>query len=259
MFHIRNDSINDYRHDYTARFDDRRCGGKDGRSDFLHFFSIRTSRLFIARGNFSGTVRLRFPTKLTFRRACAIVYRRRVIDVWLQNGHARAITKCARVVCQKTKGKIAGRRHPGFFSRSIYWNRLETDPPIRDHGPKEQGESVYRDMGNVSGIRVRPRKRILYRTRIDDTDFLSFSVLIRLIAAYKYSIIRVIECCSMTLGGDVAGRETKENVRPFTRPFLEKLRYRRLRLPFLPYLSLCAHTAIHRARFSFTTTADSCK
>lgn len=115
MFHIRNDSINDYRHDYTARFDDRRCGGKDGRSVFLHFFSIRTSRLFIARGNFSGTVRLRFPTKLTFRRACAIVYRRRVIDVWLQNGHARAITKCARVVCQKTKGKIAGRRHPGFF------------------------------------------------------------------------------------------------------------------------------------------------
>lgn len=106
---------------------------------------------------------------------------------------------------------------PWVFSRSIYWNRLETDPPIRDHGPKEQGESVYRDMGNVSGIRVRPRKRILYRTRIDDTDFLSFSVLIRLIAAYKYSIIRVIECCSMTLGGDVAGRETKENVRPFTR------------------------------------------
>lgn len=148
---------------------------------------------------------------------------------------------------------------PWVFSRSIYWNRLETDPPIRDHGPKEQGESVYRDMGNVSGIRVRPRKRILYRTRIDDTDFLSFSVLIRLIAAYKYSIIRVIECCSMTLGGDVAGRETKENVRPFTRPFLEKLRYRRLRLPFLPYLSLCAHTAIHRTRFSFTTTADSCK
>lgn len=101
------------------------------------------------------------------------------------------------------------------FSFDRYWNRLETDRRIRDHGPKEQGESVYKTWETCPAF-VRPRKRILYRTRIDDTDFLSFSVLIRLIAAYKYSIIRVIECCSMTLGGDVAGRETKENVRPFT-------------------------------------------
>lgn len=101
------------------------------------------------------------------------------------------------------------------FSFDRYWNRLETDRRIRDHGPKEQGESVYKTWETCPAF-VRPRKRILYRTCIDDTDFLSFSVLIRLIAAYKYSIIRVIECCSMTLGGDVAGRETKENVRPFT-------------------------------------------
>lgn len=166
--------------------------------------------------------------KLTFRRARAIVYRPRVFDARLQNGHAYAITKCARVVCQKTKGKIGGRRHRGFFFDRyngivVVGNR----PRIRDHGPKEQGESVYKTWETCPAF-VRPRKRILYRTRIDDTDFLSFSVLIRLIAAYKYSIIRVIECCSMTLGGDAAGRETKET-------FVLLPRENRRRLPFLPY------------------------
>lgn len=127
------------------------------------------------------------------------------------------------------------------FSFDRYWNRLETDRRIRDHGPKEQGESVYKTWETCPAF-VRPRKRILYRTRIDDTDFLSFSVLIRLIAAYKYSIIRVIECCSMTLGETWRDEKRKKTFVLLPR---EKLRYR-LRLPFLPYFSLCVHSAIHR-------------
>lgn len=102
----------------------------------------------------------------------------------------------------------------GFSSIDIM-ESVGNRPRIRDHGPKEQGESAYKIWETCPAF-VRPRKRILYRTRIDDTDFLSFSVLIRLIAAYEYSIIPRNRMLFDDLGGRRGGTRNERNVRPFT-------------------------------------------